>query len=316
MSLLIDAAKARTAVAIALVCVLASSPVVFAQSGAERASYEKLLETVKSLTEAVQREPEATSGAGRSTLDTVAARQREAEALAATGEYGVARSILDEGYRSLTQTLSRLKSGTGFNSAAGSGTSANSPGGESRPAVASHSATVDFDSRYGTTKALADALRRQNAEKNAGKDGLIADIETSLSRAQGLRSKDAAAAMTLLNETYALTRSSLQSIQTASSLKSGSAALEASRVAEGPSTVEGQRALALRHLDSVKMIRDAIERTGREKGSDSHSALVVVDTLATDARNYLTSDPARASKSAAEANRLAKEALEKVRAGR
>ena len=405
MNLAISSASKRAVAAIALVCMAVSSPVVFSQTSAQRESYEKLLGAVKSLTAAAQREPGATSGDGSAVLATIAARQKEAEELAAAGEYGVARSILEEGYRSLTQALSSLKSGTGFAGASGSGAataggsgdaarkasyerqmgtalalldaakraSAETQGsraadvgrieniltqsrsvasggdfvqadalvgeglkelrtlmvamkggsGETRAAVASDSATqsgkspptFDFDSRFSTANALVEALRRQNVEKNAGKDRVIADIETRLSRAQSLRGSDSPAALALLDETYSLTRNTLQGMQSASKLKTGSAALEASRVAEVPSTGENQRAEAKRQLDSAKLIRDAAERIGRDKGSNIASALAQIDTIASDARNYLASDPARANESAAEANRLAKEALEKARGG-
>lgn len=406
MKFALGIASKRTVIAIALACIAVSSPVVFAQTSAQRESYEKLLGTVKSLTTAAQREPGAASGNGRAALLAIAARQKEAEELAAAGEYGVAHTILEEGYRTLTQTLSSLKSGTGFTGATGSGAATTSgsgdaarkasyerqmdtasalldaakrasaetqgaraadivriegiltqarsvasggdyvradalvaeglkdlrtlmvsmKGGSGEPRAAgdggsaTHSGNpqnaVNFESRYSTAKALADALRRQNLEKNAGKDGLVADIESRLSRTQSLRSSDPAAAMALLDETYALTRNTLQGLQSASNLKSGNAALEASGVAKVPSSGEGQRAEAQRLLDSAGMIRSAAERIGREKGHDNASALAVVDSFVSSARNSLASDPARAVQSAAEANRLAKEALEKARTGR
>ena len=404
MKVAIGSAFKRAGVAVALASLVLVSPLAFSQADAQKEGYEKLLGTVKALTASLQRDPGATSGDARAALAKVASRQKEAEELAAVGEYGVARSILDEGYRSLTQTLGSLKSGSGYSGATGSAAATAGGGGDAArkasyerqigtaqalldaakrasaetqgaksaeigrieimlskaraaatsgdyaqadtttgealkelrtlmvsmkggtgepKAATSIEGVVDpakqlaaFDSRHATSKALLDALRRQNSEKKSGKEGVIADIEARLARAQTLRGSDPTAAVALLEETYTLTRNTLQGMQGASTLKSGSAALDASRTAEGPATADGQRTEAQRTLDSVKVIRDAAERIGRDKGAENAVALTVVDTFATDARNHLASDPVRALKSATEANRLAKEALEKARAAR
>jgi hypothetical protein len=405
MKVAIGCAFRRAGVTVALASLAFLAPLAFSQTDVQKDGYEKLLGTVKALSASLQREPGATSGDARATLARVAARQKEAEDLAAVGEYGVARSILDEGYRSLTQTLGSMKSGSGFRGETGSEASIPGGGGnaarkasyerqigtaqalldaakrasvemrgaksaeisrieamlakargaatsgdhaqadttaaealkelrtlmvsmkggngEPKAAASSSDGVVDpatpiaaFDSRYTTTKALLDALRRQNSEKNGGKENVIADIETRLARTRTLLASDPKAAAVLLDDAYALVRSTLQSMQGTASLKSGSAALEESPAVESSTTADGQRAQAQRSLDSAKAIRNAAERIGREKGFDNAATLTTVDTLATDARSHLASDPARALKSATEANRLAKEALQKAQTER
>ena len=393
----------RIAVSTAIVCV---PPLTWAQPNVQKESYEQLLGTVNALSASLQRDPGATSVDAKASMAKLAARQKEAEELASVGEYGVARSILDEGYRALTQTLGSLKSDSGYSStmgsapasaATGSGdaarkasyerqmgsaqalldsarrSSAESQGArasdigrieamltkarsaaasgdfvsadtiasesmkELRPLLvamkgitsepkavsATSAATVDpakqraaYEARNLTAISMLDALRRLNTEKHAGKETVIADIESRLGRAQTLRGSDPAAAIALLEETYALTRSTLQGMQGGASLKSGSAAQVAAQVTENPGGSDVRRAEAQRSLDSVRLIRNAAERIGRESGFDNAPSLMGIDTFVTDARNSLASDPARALKSAREANRLAKEALEKARAAR
>lgn len=394
----------RLGMATTLAAILAfGSSLAIAQTDTKKESYEKLLGTVKALTVALQRDPGAGNPDVRAAITKVTTRQKEAEDLATVGEYGIAGSILDEGYRTLTQTMSSLKSGTGYSSvtgsaaatsggsgdaarktsyerqigtaqalldaakrasaesqgarsadigriegmlatarnaaAAGNYTQADTAaadalkdlrpligamkGGSSETRTASGSAGAPdtakqlaaFDARSATVKALLDAMRRQNTEKKAGKEGMISDIEARLARAEGLRSSDPVAAIALIEEIYALTRNTLQGMQSGSSLTPGSVAMEAGKTAQAPATSDEQRTDAQRYLASAKLIRDAAERIGHEKRIDNAAALTLVDTLAADARSHLASNPARAMKSGAEANRLAKEALEKARTG-
>jgi hypothetical protein len=74
-----------------------------------RADYEARLASVQSLVTALKAESSKPGVAD--VLKKVDAKVREAAEIAAVGEYEIARSMLDEGYASLSTTLSRVKRG-------------------------------------------------------------------------------------------------------------------------------------------------------------------------------------------------------------
>jgi hypothetical protein len=269
-----------------------------------KADYENRLGSVKSLSAAVSRDPKADSAEVKTAMAKVAARQKEAEELAAVGEYETARQILDEGYKVLTTTLTAMKSGSG--NAAPAGSTAAAAGSEQDKARK----LAAFDGRMSTAKAMLDAFKRQNQEKAAGKDASIADIETRLRQAETLRGADLGAAQGLLDDAYNSTKLGLQSMQTVSTMKTGSAALEAGGAA---GNADATRAEIDRTLKSSALLREAVIRLSKEKGVDSSVALTRIDTLSGEARSRQAADPARALKAANEANQTAKDTLAKLR---
>lgn len=276
-----------------------------AQDSKRKTDYENRLGSVKSLTAAVSRDPKADSAEVKTAMAKVAARQKEAEELAAVGEYDTARQILDEGYKVLTTTLTAMKSGSG---AAASGVTTPAVAGSSEQDKVRKLAA--FDGRMSTTKAMLDAFKRQNQEKAAGKDASIADIETRLRQAETLRSVDLGAAQGLLDDAYNSTKLGLQSVQTASTMKTGSAALEAGA---GAGNADATRGEIERVLKSSALLREALIRLSKEKGVDSSAALTQIDTLSGEARSRQAADPARALQAANEANQTAKDTLAKLR---
>jgi hypothetical protein len=367
---------------------------VEAQDPKRKADYENRLSSVKSLSAALSNDPKAGSPDVKLAMSSVAARQKEAEELAAVGEYETARLILDEGYRLLTKALADMKSGTGYSGPSG-GAAAEAGGAASRkPAyersIASARSLLDaarranpkaaelvaieadigkaeqaaqsgdyvrgeklaneslnqlrpllvsmkgaapgttataagsaaageqdqarrlaaFDGRMSSANAMLDAFKRQNQEKAAGKDGAIADIETRLRQAETLRGVDLGAAQGLLDDAYNNTRLGLQSLQTASTMKTGSAALEAGG---GAGKADSTRAELERALKSSALLREAVLRQSKAKGVDSSADLARIDTLAGEARSHEVANPARALQSANEANQAAKDALVKLR---
>lgn len=358
-----------------------------------KADYENRLNSLNALSSALSSAPEAGAEA-RANLTKVAARKKEAEDLAKLGEYEVAREILDEGYRLLTQTLAKAKSGSGPSQTPGmSGMSAAETGRDratkesSERSIASAKALLDaakrsgagsgdvariggniakaeqksaagdfagadqtakeamadlrplivslkgesgsssgsvassassgaaaspaaVDARVASGKALIDALKRQNADKGGGKEGVIADAEAKLRQAEALRTADPAAALALANDGYKVAQGGIASLQSPSGLKSGSAAL-ASTAPAGNS--EEQKAEIDRQLKSSLLLRDAVERKSREKGVDNASTLARIDALSGEARTRRDNDPGRALQAASEANQLAKDAMAKMR---
>jgi hypothetical protein len=362
-----------------------------------KADYERLQTSVKALSDALVREPAAAGGEAKANIAKVAARQKEAEELAAVGEYETAKSILDEGYRLLTRTLASIKSGSGYSGPSGSaalaadGDSASRKaayertagsaralldaakrasaeaggargaeighieaalrkaeavagggdfaGGEAaagealkqlRPllvtmkggASAAASAPAPdgareggglaaFDSRLATTKALVDALKRQNKDKAAGKDAEISGIESRLRNAEAARGNDLAGAQAMLDQAYKATQATLQALQTPSAMKTGSAALEAGGVTAAGSDL--QRGELDRLLRSSGLLREAVARKSSEKGADSSGTLSRIDALLAEARTRQAADLSRALQAAAEANQLAKDAMAGLR---
>ena len=362
-----------------------------------KADYERLRGTVQALSAALSRDPAAAGGEVKANLAKVAARQKEAEELAAIGEFETAKSILDEGYKLLTRTLATVKSGSGYSAASGSAAAdgagdvsrkpayeraigsaralfdaarrasvdaggsratelaaieanlkkaeaagaggdyargegyANDAMKELRPLLvsmkgsapgAATSATADsgadqtrklaaFDGRMASTKALVDALKRQNKEKAAGKEADIAGIEVRLQRAEASRNADLTGAQGILDEAYNATKVTLQSMQTPSTMKTGSAALDSGSGAA--LSAEALRGEVERVLKSATLLRDAVVRKSTDKGADNAAVLSRIDALVAEARSRQASDPGKALQSATEANQAAKDALAKLR---
>ena len=378
---------------------IAALSAVTATAGAAdpKADYERLRGTVQALSAALSRDPAAAGGEVKANLAKVAARQKEAEELAAIGEFETAKSILDEGYKLLTRTLATVKSGSGYSAASGSvaadgaGDASRKPayeraigsaralfdaarrasvdaggsratelaaieanlkkaeaagaGGdyargegyandamkELRPLLvsmkgsapgAATSATADsgadqtrklaaFDGRMASTKALVDALKRQNKEKAAGKEADIAGIEVRLQRAEASRNADLTGAQGILDEAYNATKVTLQSMQTPSTMKTGSAALDSGSGAA--LSAEALRGEVERVLKSATLLRDAVVRKSTDKGAGNAAVLSRIDALVAEARSRQASDPGKALQSATEANQAAKDALAKLR---
>jgi hypothetical protein len=378
---------------------IAALSAVTATAGAAdpKADYERLRGSVQALSAALSRDPVAAGGEVKASLAKVTARQKEAEELAAIGEFDTAKSVLDEGYKLLTRTLAAVKSGSGYSGPSGSAAADNAGDTSRKPAYeraigsaralfdaarrasvdaggsrttelavieanlkkaeaagansdyargegyandamkelrpllvsmkgsapgAATAATADsgadharklaaFDGRMASTKALVDALKRQNKDKAAGKEADIAGIEVRLQRAEASRSADLPGAQGMLDEAYNATKVTLQALQTPSTMKTGSAALDSGGGAA--LSAEAQRGEVERVLKSATLLRDAVARKSTDKGADNAAVLSRIDALVADARGRQASDPGKALQSATEANQAAKDALAKLR---
>ncbi len=367
-----------------------------AQDHTRKAQFDSRLGSVKALNMALSSDAGAARPEVKATIAKVAARQKEAEELAAVGEYDAARLILDEGYALLTKTLATVKAASGYagpsGAAAAEGAGASSRQAASERLLASARSLLDaakrgsaeaggggtadlariesaiaaaeqagragdhgrgeslandalkelrpllvtlkggssastatavaadgekdkaqlvaaFDRELMGAKAILEALKRQNQEKRAGKDGEIADIETRLRQAETLRGVDISAANKLLDDAYKQTKQALQAVNVAS-VQMASASSSGATSGGG---AEAQRAEIDRLLKSSALLRDAVQRVGKEKGADSSATLSRIDALSAEARSRQASDPARALQAATEANQTAKDALAKLR---
>lgn len=384
----------------AVIAGIALSTAAFAADPKEKADYERRLDSVKTLRQALERDPAADRASTKAALTKVDARQKEAAELAGVGEYGLAKSILDEGYQTLTATIAQTKGGTGYqapasgndgklsqdkqkadferelasanalldaakrsdaekgnahrgdianiealikqaNGAAGkndftaagklivealnkekqliaglkgsSGASASTVPAASE--VQDHREIKALDEHLLSSRTMLDALKRQNAEKKAGKDAVIKAAEQQLGRAESLRGSDTKQALRLANEADASIRGALQSIQKPSTQKTGSAALEANAKAGRAPNAEKKKTDVASMLRSALTLRDALARQSSERGVDNGATLKQIDQLSSEAKRYETSDVDRALKSADEAYQTAKVAIEKLRSG-
>lgn len=264
-----------------------------------RADYDTELATVKALSAALARESAAEA---KSALASVAARQKEAEELAALGEFGAAKQLLDEGYRTLQRTLAGLKAGTGYTGASGSAaTSAGGTAGEAGRAAAS------YDTRLPSATALLDTLKRLDAQQGQQRVAQIGEIDSKLKLAAGQRATNPIAALTVLDDAYGQIKTTLAQMQAPSNLKSGSAALDATVPAK-PAGDDLER-----HLQSARLLREAIARLGRDKNVEVGATLARLDQLLAEAQGKRSSDASVAARSAADANQMAKDALAKLR---
>jgi hypothetical protein len=256
---------------------------------------ERNIASAKALLDAAKR-----SGAPAGDVARIGGTVGKAEQRAAAGDYAAADQLAKESLGELRTLIASLK-----------GESGNSGGSVASSASNSSSASpAAVEARIASSKALIDALKRQNAEKGGGKESVISDSEAKLRQAESIRNADPAAALAMANEAYKATQGAIQSLQSPSSLKSGSAALQASG---GSGLSDDQRAETDRLLKSSLLLRDAIERKSREKGVDNASTLARIDALSGEARTRQGSDPARALQAASEANQLAKETLSSLR---
>ena len=106
---------------------------------------------------------------------TVAARQKEAEELASVGEYDSARLILNEGYKILTRTLAKMKSGTGYSGSSGNAVA---------EIVSANRGKASYERIMDSSRALLGAARRVNAEMGGVRTSDIERIDSLLGSAE------------------------------------------------------------------------------------------------------------------------------------
>lgn len=265
----------------------------------QKQDYENRLSSVKALTDALKRD--ADKPGIKDTLTKVDASRKEAEGLAAAGEYDIARSILDEGYRTLTATLAKLKSATGQGVSAQSGMS-----GMADPGYAAKRERDLVERDINSTKALIDALKRQNAEKNAGKGTEIAKIEADTQQAQTLLAAGKVGeADKLIDAAYGRAKAAIAGMQKASGMKTGSAAMETSGQREmGGMSGELKRSELDSRLKSIAALRDALKRRNPNAAEIGRS-----EQMSSEAGRLAASDPDKALAIADEAYEMVKAAI-------
>jgi hypothetical protein len=280
----------------AVIAGIALSTAAFAADPKEKADYERRLDSVKTLRQALQRDPAAESVNVKAALAKVEARQKEAAELAGVGEYGLAKSILDEGYQTLTATIAQTKGGTGYQA----------PAGGDDGKLRQDKQKADFERELASANALLDAAKRSDAEKGNAHGGDVTNIEALIKQASGAAGKnDFAAADKLIVE--ALNKEK----QLIASLKGGSGP----KASPAPAAAEGQdrdiKALD-EHLLSSRTMLDALKRQNGEKKAGKDAVIKAAEQQLGRAESLRGSDPKQALRLANEADASIRGALQSI----
>lgn len=269
----------------------------------QKSDFQRRLDSVKSLSAALQRDKAASTPAGKETLAVVEARQKEASDLAAAGEYEVAGSVLDEAYKKLTATLAKAKAGAPTPPAATDG----------QP-LSNGKLKEDFERKLSSANALLDAEKRVDSAAGSRHQSDIAGLDAGIGKAKAAAaSGDFGLANRLIDEVLAsekrLITTTKKSDPATAQLKSGSASLE--RDAAAPADNKAELARTLR---STTSLRDLLARRSKESGVDRSATLGKIDQQLGEARRLESSDPKRALQVASDAYAAAKTEVEKLQA--
>lgn len=276
-----------------LAALLFAAGVSAADPKQQKADYERELTSVRALGAALQADPKAGSPTVRSTLDTVEARRKEAEDLAAVGEYEMAKSILHEGYIQLTRTLASVKAGGPSGSP--SGGMSGMTGADGKP-LSFAKKKADFEREIASARSMLDAARRTDAEAGGRQGREIAEIEALIGKATAAAGRDDYdAADKLVDEALRRERALITAAKggSAPAAPAASAASEDKAARErAAAQIDGKLATARAMLSALKS-QNASKNLGRDaaiaeseqklaraegmRGSDPVAALALIE---------------------------------------
>jgi hypothetical protein len=283
-----------TSLALAL---LVSASVIAADAKQDKAAYERQLSSVKVLYQALQSDPKAATPSVKATLETIATRQKEAEDLAAAGEYDLAKTILNEGYSTLQKTLSSVKGGTGYGGPSGSMSSMSGMGGmlgmtgaDGKP-LNQAKMKADFDRDLASARSLLDAAKRTDAAAGGKQAKEIAEIESLIGRASAAAAReDYAAADKLIDEA----RRHEQAVITGATGNKPQAATGSAASAAADRKAERERASALfdTRLSTARSMLSALKSQNTSKNLGRDASIAEIEQKLARAESMRTSDPA------------------------
>lgn len=268
----------------AVVTALSLAPPAFAADGNARPNYEARLASVQSLSGVLKKETDKPGV--KEALQKIDARAKEAEGLAAAGEYEVARAILDEGYHSLTAVLAKVKG-------------AANPVATATPAAADSGADKirrdGVTRKIASTRSLLEPLKKQNPGKDAAKAAEISSIEADVQKSDGLLAAGKPVdADKLIDEAYARAKKAIASAQTGTVAQSA----------------DDKKAAIEARLKSAAALREALKRRGTAAEVVGRS-----EQLTSEAARLAGSDATRALGLADQAYDLLKAAMLKSASG-
>lgn len=280
----------------AVVASIALSTAALAADPKEKADYERRLDSVKTLRQALQRDPAAGGANVKAALAKVEARQKEAAELAGAGEYGLASSILDEGYQTLTATITQTKGGTGYQAPAA--------GGDGK--LMQDKLKADFERELASANALLDAAKRSDAEKGNAHRSEIANIEGLIKQANDAASKnDFSMADKLVVDALNKEKQLIATLKGGSGPKAGAA--------PDASDARDREVKALdEHLSSSRTMLDALKRQDGEKKAGKGAVIKAAEQQLTRAQSLRTSDPKQALQLTNEADASIRGALQSI----
>lgn len=247
-----------------------------------QAGYESRLATVESLTKTLQNDPAAKTDKVKNTLTVVEARRREAAKLADIGEYSAAQSVLDEGYRTLTTTLSEVKGGHGYIATADSNATDNDK-------KILDQQRADFERNLNSALSLREAASRVDAEKGNEHANNIAAIDALIADARNAAAKDdLEGADKLIQE--ALSKEQ----QLITFLKGGEGADVAVSTEKTPVSQEAKLKDFDSRLATAHTMLDALKRQDTERKGGKYNTISDVETKLSIAKSLRNNDLAAA----------------------
>ena len=282
-----------------LAALLASAAVIAADPKQEKAAYERQLSSTKVLFQALQADPKAGTPAVKSTLDTVATRQKEAEDLAAAGEYELAKTILNEGYGTLQKTLASVKSGTGYSGPTGSmggmggmsgmGGMLGMTGADGKP-LNYAKLKSEYERDLMSARSMLDAAKRAETQSGNKHPRDIAEIEALIAKATAAAARDDyVAANKIIDEALVRERALITADQGAKpQAATGSAAAAA---ADDKAARERAAAQFESKLSSAKAMLSALKSQNTSKKAGREASIAEIEQKINRAESMRTTDP-------------------------
>ena len=282
-----------------LAALFASAAVMAADPKQEKAAYERQLSSTKVLFQALQADPKAGTPAVKSTLDTVATRQKEAEDLAAAGEYELAKTILNEGYGTLQKTLASVKSGTGYSGPTGSmggmggmsgmGGMLGMTGADGKP-LNYAKLKSEYERDLMSARSMLDAAKRAETQSGNKHPRDIAEIEALIAKATAAAARDDyVAANKIIDEALVRERALITADQGAKpQAATGSAAAAA---ADDKAARERAAAQFESKLSSAKAMLSALKSQNTSKKAGREASIAEIEQKINRAESMRTTDP-------------------------
>ena len=279
-----------------LAALFASAAVMAADPKQEKAAYERQLSSTKVLFQALQADPKAGTPAVKSTLDTVATRQKEAEDLAAAGEYELAKTILNEGYGTLQKTLASVKSGTGYSGPTGSmggmsgmGGMLGMTGADGKP-LNYAKLKSEYERDLMSARSMLDAAKRAETQSGNKHPRDIAEIEALIAKATAAAARDDyVAANKIIDEALVRERALITADQGAKpQATTGSAAAAA---ADDKAARERAAAQFESKLSSAKAMLSALKSQNTSKKAGREASIAEIEQKINRAESMRTTDP-------------------------
>ena len=248
----------------------------------QKATYEKLANSVKALEKALKRESEKAGVDNSETFAQVESNSKEAERLAKSGDYDSAHETLESGYYMLTDQIVELeeRKGQGLGERTDMAL-------EAKPRGTPIDPRDYVEHELKTSKALLDALKHQNEDKLGGKTDEIESIKATVAEARAaLEADNIDHAKELIHDANSRTKIAIASLQTAPGIKAGSAALEASH---HPEDIAAEKEIYEKRKSTVEALLEAAQRVDEEQHTH-HNEFTRAESMLNEANQFAAAD--------------------------